>query len=115
MSKQAPIIYRITFYNQNTIYEIYAKYVSHEAMFGFVEVGELVFGSTSDLLVDPAEERLKNEFSGVKTTYIPVHAVLRIDVVEKEGVSKVREVTKGSNVAPFPVPIYPNNTPPSTS
>ena len=57
------------------------------------------------MLVDPSEERIKSEFAGVKRTYIPLHAILRIDEVEKEGVSKISTV-EGGNVAQFPVPVY---------
>ena len=47
---------------------------------------------------------LKAEFAGVSRTYIPMHAVVRIDVVEKSGQSKVTEVTAGGDkVMPFPV------------
>jgi hypothetical protein len=52
-------------------------------------------------LVDPAEERLKNEFSGVKRSYIPMHSIIRIDEVEKEGPAKISEF-KGEKVAQFP-------------
>jgi len=100
-------IYRISFFNQSTVYELYAKQVTHGEMFGFIEVSEIVFGNTTGVLVDPAEERLKNEFSGVKTTFIPMHSILRIDEVEKEGIAKVRDLPKGSgNVSHFPTPIY---------
>jgi hypothetical protein len=60
-------------------------------MFGFLEVEEFVFGETTALVVDPSEEKLKTEFSDVKRTYIPMHSVLRIDEVNKEGVGKITE------------------------
>lgn len=106
-------IFRISFYNQNTIYELYAKHISHDGMLGFVEVGDLVFGSTNSMVVDPGEERLKAEFSGVKVTYIPMHAVLRIDEVEKEGLAKIRDLPakENGNVTQFPATVY---TPPRT-
>ena len=74
-------------------------------MFGFIEVEELVFGERSTVVVDPAEEKIKAEFTDVKRTYLPMHSVLRIDEVKKQGVSKVVAL-EGSNVAQFPVPIY---------
>ncbi len=99
MSKK--LIYRISFLNQDSVYEVYARHVGESDMFGFIEIEEFVFGETTQLLVDPSEERLKTEFSGVKRTYIPMHSILRIDEVDKEGVAKV--VTKsGDNVSPFP-------------
>jgi Uncharacterized protein conserved in bacteria len=97
-------IYKIIFFNQGQVYEIYAKSVSHSGLFGFIEVEQLTFGERSQVVVDPSEERLKNEFSGVKRTFIPMHAVVRIDEVEKEGQSKISEA-KGK-VTPFPVPFY---------
>lgn len=60
------------------------------------------------MLVDPAEERLKSEFEGVNRTYIPMHAVVRIDEVEKEGVAKITEVKeiKGGSVTALPLSAY---------
>ena len=52
-------------------------------LWGFLEVEEFVFGERSQLIVDPAEEKLKNEFSGIKRSYIPMQSVVRIDQVEK--------------------------------
>jgi hypothetical protein len=99
-------IYRITFLNQGKVYEIYARRVSQTgALFGFVEVDELIFGARKSVVVDPAEERLQLEFAGVKKTYLPMHYVLRIDEVDKQGIGKITNV-EGSNVAQFPVPMY---------
>lgn len=104
MSKQDNI-YKVLFMSQGKVYEIYARHISHGSLLGFVEVEELVFGERTSVVVDPSEERIKTEFSGVKRTYIPVHAVLRIDEVEKQGVSKISKV-EGGNVAQFPMPVY---------
>ncbi len=99
-------IFKVMFVNQGKVYEIYARKVSHGALFGFIEVEELVFGERSGVVVDPAEEKIKSEFSGVKRTYLPLHSVLRIDEVKKQGVSKIMSI-EGGNVAQFPMPIYP--------
>ena len=102
-------IYKIIFMNQGKVYEIYARQVSHGGLFGFVEIEELVFGTRSSVVVDPSEERIQTEFSGVSRTYLPLHSILRIDEVEKQGVSKVTDA-EGGNVTQFPVPMY---TPPA--
>lgn len=106
MSEQR--LYRIVFFNQGQSYEVYARQVAQGGLYGFVEVEDLIFGQKSQLVVDPSEERLKKEFEGVKRFYVPMHAVVRIDEVEKEGISRVVPPAKDSegNVAPFPVPIY---------
>jgi hypothetical protein len=105
-------VYRVTFINQERIYEVYARSVSQCELFGFVAIQELVFGETSSIVVDPGQERLKNEFQDVKCTYIPMHTILRIDEVEKEGVGKITAIGKDSNVSHFPAPIY--TKPPET-
>ncbi len=98
-------IFKVMFVNQGKVYEIYARRVSHGSLFGFIEVEELVFGERTTVVVDPAEEKIKAEFSDVKRTYLPMHSVLRIDEVKKQGVSKI-VAFEGSNVAQFPMPIY---------
>jgi hypothetical protein len=98
-------IFKVVFVNQGKVYEIYARKVSHGALLGFVEVEELVFGERSAVVVDPAEERIKAEFDGVRRTYLPMHSVLRIDEVRKQGVSKISAL-EGSNVTQLPIPIY---------
>ena len=76
-------------------------------LLGFVEVEGLVFGEKTRVVVDPTEERLQREFEGVKRSFIPMHAILRIDEVEKSGPSRISEpAVKGSNVAAFPVPLF---------
>ena len=99
-------IFKIMFVNQGKVYEIYARKVSHGSLFGFVEIEELVFGERASVVVDPGEERIKNEFAGVKRSYLPLHSVIRIDEVRKQGVSKIVAL-EGSNVAQFPTPLMP--------
>jgi hypothetical protein len=99
------------FVNQGKIYEIYARKVSHGGLFGFIEVEELVFGERSSVVVDPVEERIQTEFAGVKRSYLPLHSIIRIDEVRKQGVSKISAL-EGGNITQFPVPMYPAGTDP---
>jgi hypothetical protein len=99
-------IFKVLFANQGKVYEIYARKVRHGELFGFIEVEEMVFGERSTVVVDPAEERIKSEFEGVKRTFLPLHSILRIDEVRKQGSSKITTL-EGGNVAQFPVPVYP--------
>lgn len=96
------LIYKVIFYNQNQVYEIFAQAIYQSEMYGFIEVEELIFGERSGLLVDPAEEKLKSEFAGVKRSYVPMQSVIRIDEVEKEGTAKVTDLKSGDKVAQFP-------------
>jgi hypothetical protein len=98
-------IFKVIFMNQGQIYEIYAREVGHGAMFGFVEVEEIIFGERTTVVVDPSEEKIKTEFKGVKRTYLPMHSIIRIDEVDKQGTSKISKA-EGSNIAQFPLPVY---------
>lgn len=96
--------YRVAFHNQGKVFEIYARSVHQGAILGFIEVEEILFGEKTSLVVDPSEENLKAEFAGVSRTYIPMHAVIRIDVVEKSGQPKITEAQgRGDKVTPFPI------------
>ena len=99
-------IYKVIFFQQGQVYELYARGVSQGSLFGFVEVEEMVFGHRNQTVIDPSEEELEREFAGVKRTYIPMHAVLRIDEVEKEGVGRISTPKGGGKIATFPSPIY---------
>src|SRR5688572_17216751 len=99
-------LYRVTFLNQGQVYEIFARRVVQGGLLGFVEVEGMVFGQKTTVVVDPTEERLEREFEGVRRSYIPMHAVVRIDEVDKQGQARITEVGKGTNVAVFPVPMF---------
>lgn len=100
-------IYKVVFLNQGKVYEMYARSVGQSGIFGFIEVEEFLFGERSELVVDPTEETLKNEFKGVSRTNIPMHSIVRIDEVEKQGINRITgEVDDESSVMPFPTPVF---------
>jgi hypothetical protein len=85
-------VYKVIFQNGSQVFEVFARQIYQSDMWGFIEVE-----------VDPGEEKLKNEFNGVKRSYIPMQAIIRIDEVDKEGCSKVSSVTPAdSNVTSLP-------------
>ncbi len=97
-------LYKVIFYNQNQVFEVFARAIYQSDMYGFIEVEEFVFGERSSVLVDPCEEKLKAEFASVKRSYIPMHSIIRIDEVEKEGSVKVTDIKSGDKIAHFPFP-----------
>jgi hypothetical protein len=99
-------IYRVVFFNQGSVYEVYARQVMQGGLYGFVEVEGLLFNEKSKLVIDPTEDRLKQEFEGVQRFHIPMHSVIRIDEVEREGVARITTQSDGGKVSPFPAPIY---------
>ncbi|HYM46965.1 MAG TPA: DUF1820 family protein [Burkholderiaceae bacterium] len=98
-------LYKVQFINQGKLYEVYARRVGPSDLFGFIEVADLVFGEKSSVVIDPSEERLKAEFDGVPSTHIPMHAIVRIDEVEKRGTAKIVPLDgKAENVVAYPFP-----------
>jgi hypothetical protein len=98
-------LYRVVFVNQGKVYEVYARRVGQGELYGFIEVEGLVFGEKSSVVIDPAEERLKAEFEGVRVTHVPLHAVVRVDQVEKQGPAKIVPLDgKPENVVAYPFP-----------
>lgn len=99
-------LYKVTFLNAGKVYEIFASGVSQGELYGFVEVSGIVFGERSAVVVDPTEERLKAEFAEVRRSFIPLHAVVRIDEVEKQGMARIHTAEDGK-IAHFPTPYQP--------
>jgi hypothetical protein len=105
-------MFKVVFINQGNVVELYARQVGQGNLFGFIEVEELVFGSRSEVLLDPSEESLRSEFGQAKRLYLPMHAVIRIEEVEREGISRMRAIKgeeegSGSIVRAFPMPLFP--------
>lgn len=87
-------IYKIVFFNQEQVYELYAKHVYQGDMYGFVIIEDIVFGEKSAIVVDPSEEKLRTEFAGVERSFIPMHEIIRIDQVKKRGTAKITTTAK---------------------
>ena len=101
MAKSKKHTFRIQFHNHSRIYELYAHQVSQSHMAGFIEIGEIIFGEHSKLLIDPAEEKLKHEFGDVKNIYFPHHSFIRIDEVDQSGKNRILD-SEGTTVTNFP-------------
>ncbi|MAV17147.1 MAG: DUF1820 family protein [Gammaproteobacteria bacterium] len=100
-------VYKIIFIQLGEIYEVFAKQIYQSDMYGFIEVEEYIFNKDKQLVVDPSSEKLKNEFSEVERSYIPINAILRIDEVKEGGEAKIKK--NKDKVSPFPLNIQPAN------
>jgi hypothetical protein len=98
-------IFRVTFFNNGKLYQLHAQRVESASLYGFIEVSDLMFGEHTSVVIDPAEERLKAEFEGVERLLLPMHAIVRIEQVERHGQNKILDIdgTVG-NITPFPMP-----------
>jgi len=96
-------IYRVAFLKHGKVYELYCRDVNTVTMWGFVELNELVFGDKDAVVVDPTEEKMRDEFEGVETLFVPLHSVLSIEKVNKRGQVVIRDRESGEKVTPFPL------------
>lgn len=99
MASEKPL-YRVAFVNQDKVYELYVRHVCQSDLWGFIELEDFVFGNRSELLVDPGEEKLRQQFAGVQRSHVPMNAIVRIDEVREEGSARISDA-KGT-VTPFP-------------
>jgi hypothetical protein len=89
-------LYKIVFVDQDQVYEVYVKNVYQGELYGFVVIEDFVFGEKSAIVVDPTEEKLRNEFDGIIRSFIPLHKIIRIDQVKKRGSAKILSLGKDS-------------------
>ena len=100
--KANELLYRVTFLQNEQIYEIYSRSLSEESLIGFIEIDEIFFPESSSVIIDPTDEKLRSEFKNVKRCYIPMHNILRIDEVHQQGVATLKETASITNISHFP-------------
>ena len=104
MSKQDnKKLFRIAFLNQGKVYELFCTGVCTSGLMGFIEVSGLELGDKDSLVVDPTEEKMRDEFDGVEILHLPMHSVLRVEQVKKKGPATIRDRESGEKVTPFPI------------
>lgn len=96
-------LFRIAFLNHGKVYELFCTGVCSSGLFGFVEVSGLEFEDTDSLVVDPTEEKMRDEFDEVEILHLPMHSVLRVEQVKKKGPAVIRDRESGEKVTPFPI------------
>ena len=102
-------LYKIVFLNHGKVYELYSEGVTTSGLWGFVEISDLVFETAEHLVVDPTEEKMRQEFEHASVLHLPIQSVLRVEEVAKRGKCLIRDRESGEKVTPFPV------SPPSRS
>ena len=102
-------LYKIIFLNNGKVYELFSEGVTSSGLWGFIEVSDLVFDMTEGLVVDPTEEKMREEFKDARVLHLPIQSVLRVEEVAKRGQCLIRDRKSGEKVTPFPV------SPPSRS
>lgn len=96
-------VYKLIFFNHGKVYELFAEYVESSHLYGFIEARKLVFDSDSRVVVDPTEERLRDEFRDTESLLLPLQSVVRIEKVNKRGACVIRDRKSGDKVTVLPV------------
>jgi hypothetical protein len=97
-------LYKVTFLAQGKSIELYARHVASSALWGFTEIGDLVFDPPGEgLVVDPTEERLREEFKDTRIVHLPIQTILRVEEVVKRGTPAIRDAASGDKIMPFPL------------
>lgn len=100
----AKSLFKVIFLNQGKVYQLYARGVVSSGLWGFIEVSDLVFGSGDGVVVDPTEEKMRDEFGDASVLHLPMQSVLRVEEVEKRGQCVIRDSESGEKVTQFPLP-----------
>lgn len=77
------VIYRVQFHNQDKVYTLHARYLYPSDLYGFIQIEDLIFRE-QQYIIDPQEKKLQQEFSGVSSSYLPMHQIIRIDQIDLE-------------------------------
>ena len=96
------ILYKVVFFNRSKVYELYARDVFSSEIYGFIYVAELVFDQNQSIVIDPAEDKLRDEFENVNVLHLPLQSVVRIEEVKKKKSCKIRDIKQGDNISQFP-------------
>lgn len=96
-------VYKVIFFNQGKVYELFAERVDSSHLYGFVEASGLFFDTDSKVVVDPTEERLRAEFADTEKLMLPLQSVIRIEQVRKRGKCVIRDRGTGEKVTPLPL------------
>ena len=97
-------MFKVIFHNHNKVYELFCrKVIGSEMAYGFVEISDLVFETDESLVIDPTEERLREEFADVKRIHLPMHSVIRVEEVARRGNCAIRDSKSGEKVTQLPL------------
>ena len=96
-------MYKLVFYNHGKVYELFAEQVDSSHLYGFVEARKLVFDTASKVVVDPTEDRLREEFADTEALLLPLQSVIRIERVARRGSCVIRDRKSGDKVTVLPL------------
>ena len=97
-------LYKVVFLNHGKIYELYARSIGSSELWGFTCVSDLEFAARDGMLVDPTEERLRDEFANTRALHLPMQSIVRIEEVATRGPAAIRDGQSGEKIVTLPLP-----------
>jgi len=94
-------LYKVIFISRSKVYELYARDVFSSDIYGFIYVSELVFDQNQRIVIDPVEEKLRDEFKNVNVLHLPMQSVIRIEEVKKKLSCKIRDINNNEGLSLF--------------
>ena len=96
-------VFRVVYQVQGQKKILYARYISEESLMGFIEAEALLTAADKKDLPESLDiENLNAEFESVARTYLPMHAIIRIDELIKENEAMKSTENTSCNVSHFP-------------
>lgn len=96
-------MYKVVFLNHGKVYELFCKAVDSSPLYGFIELAGLMFDTDESIVVDPTEERMREEFAETELLILPMQSVIRVEKVKRRGNCVIRDRSSGEKVTQFPV------------
>jgi hypothetical protein len=88
-------LFKVQFlHNQKEIKTIYANKINPSSFLGLIEVSDIVFIDSSEILINPDDEKIRKEFKDVERTFLPINTIIRIDEVILENETPVIKLYK---------------------
>ncbi len=85
-------LYKVRFLNAPGEHiEIHAKSVGPSDIIGLVDINEIVFIDSSEIILTPEDDKVKKIFKDVTRTMLPINTIVRIDeIVVKKNTSVIQ-------------------------
>ena len=89
-------LFKIQFLDsKKEILTIHASKINTSSLLGLLEVEDIVFVNSSEILLTPADDKVRIEFKDVERTFLPVSSIIRVDEITMEKETPVIRLYKG--------------------
>jgi hypothetical protein len=81
------IVYRTVFTHLDQVYTVYSQGLSEETLVGFIELDSIIEVKQEVILSTESQEMHQlfiKQLASIKRTYVPMHAVVRIDEMTRK-------------------------------